>query len=289
MVAKHAVLVATSLFLLQSAHAQTRSESRPETRSEKQVEVHTDTTVSPVGPTQTRTRSTTRKKTETKVETPTEVIEETTEETIVRNVPPEVEEPGYHSADVRAQSKYSVMLVGSPVDLLIPYKLGGALGYISSSATTNELEYVGASISAPAFIEDIGGFHDSRWTLQQRLYSTHNSFNFHYGLAYFDISANVGSKYLASATNLPANVNLMGTKSLGFMIGVGNRWVLGSGFSIGVDWISWSQPLLIVDKKSDLINYVQNSDDKRVLETAINVMTYFPRVTLLKLGIGFIF
>ena len=186
--------------------------------------------------------------------------------------------------------RFGVMLEYSPLDLILPSKIGGSVGYAPiDSQSTYELEYLGATLAPPSFLEDVGNFSDRRFSLIARSYGNRSSFNFHYGLTYFDMQVHVNGRYLQSANGRPANFDVLASRSLGFMIGVGNRWSLPHGFEIGVDWISWSQPLIIVEKNSDLLQYVQNKGDRDTLETLINTIGYFPRFTLLKLGIGYAF
>ncbi len=213
------------------------------------------------------------------------VVNQTTTEETTETVEGAVGQAG----DRRQDSRFDVLVEYSPLDLILPSKIGGSLGYVESSAYTFELEYLGASISPPAFLENVGGFTDRRISLVVRSYGDRNSFNFHYGLSYFDMQIHVGSKYLQSSSGRPADVDLLASRSLGFVVGVGNRWVLPHGFTVGVDWISWSQPLIIVEKNSDLLKYIQDQHDRDVLESLISTIGYFPRFTVLKVGLGLTF
>lgn len=215
-----------------------------------------------------------------------EQIRTVTTETHTETVTPE---PTLGEKSKETARRFNVMAEYSALDLILPSKIGGSLGYVESNAYTYELEYLSASLSPPSFIEDVGSFTDRRISLVVRSYADRNSFNFHYGLAYFDLQVHVGSKYLQSSSGRPANLDLLASRSLGLILGVGNRWILPHGFTLGVDWISWSQPLIIVEKKSDLLQYIQNQQDRDVLETLLSTVGYFPRFTILKLAIGYTF
>ena len=213
---------------------------------------------------------------------------EKTKET-ARRVSKSVEGAVGQAGDRRENSDINFMGEYSALDLILPSKIGGSLGYVESSAYTFELEYLGASIAPPSFLEDVGSFTDRRVSAIVRSYSDRNSFNFHYGLSYFDTQIHVGSKYLQSSSGRPADLDLLGSRSLGFVVGVGNRWVLPHSFTVGVDWISWSQPLIIVEKNSDLLKYIQNQHDRDVLDSLLSTIGYFPRFSILKVGVGFTF
>jgi hypothetical protein len=190
-----------------------------------------------------------------------------------------------------ASSAVSVMIEYSPIDLLIPSKIGGTIGYAPDGLQAFEAEYLSASYSVPAFIEDIGSFNDKRISFVRRVYASGGagSFNLHYGLSYFDTTISVGSKFLATATNANVYGELMKEHSLGAIIGIGNRWTPAKGFTLGVDWISYAQPLLVVDQDSSIIDAIQDQTAKKTLQDAFQASLYFPRLSLLKVGIGWTF
>jgi len=200
-----------------------------------------------------------------------------------------VQEAVSNGGDRRAISNFSVVLEYSPLDLILPSKIGGSLGYIQSRESTFEAEYLSASLSAPWFVGDIGGFSDRRISITQRWYGERNSFNFHYGISYFDTDIHVGSHYLSSATGAALDSDLMREKSLGFIFGIGNRWAFPGGFTVGCDWFSWAQPLVVVQQDSALINAIQDSGAKSTLQDAFQTSLYFPRLSFLKVGLGWVF
>jgi hypothetical protein len=200
-----------------------------------------------------------------------------------------VQETVAEGVERRDTSNLVIMGEWSPIDLLIPSKIGGVIGYVQNRQSTLEAEYLGASYKVPAFIEDIGSFTDKRISVVQRVYGERNSFNFHYGLSYFDTNITVGSQYLASATNTSAYAELMKHQSIGFIVGIGNRWTFGNGFTAGVDWISYAQPLFVIDQNSEIINAIQDQNVKQKLQDVFQASMFFPRFSLLKVGIGWTF
>jgi hypothetical protein len=194
-----------------------------------------------------------------------------------------------NGGDRRESSNVSILAEYSPFDLLIPGKIGGSIGFLQDRSTTLEAEYLGASYSVPAFIENIGDFSDKRISLVRRVYGDHNSLNFHYGLSYFDSNITVGSRYLASASNTNAYSDLMKQRSVGFIVGVGSRWTFPKGFTVGVDWISYAQPLVVVQQDSSIINAIQDQNAKKTVQEVFQAALYFPRISILKLGLGWTF
>ena len=200
-----------------------------------------------------------------------------------------VQETISNGGDRREQSKVSVIAEYSPLDLILPAKVGGSLGYIQSREKTFEVEYLGASLSAPWFVGDVGSFSDRRIALVERSYAQRNSFNIHYGLAYFDTDIHVGSSYLASATGAAVYSDLMRERSIGVIFGVGSRWTFPHGLTLSCDWFSWAQPVFVIDQDSSLINSIQDSSAKATLQDAFQASLFFPRFSFMKVGLGWAF
>lgn len=226
-------------------------------------------------------------KSENSVETPsvldkaTEVAKETTEQ-----VSQTLNETRFR----RDKADYLALLNYSPVDLLIPSKQGITLGLIRDADKTWELEYLSGSISVPFIVEDLGKMSDTRISLIGRSYFGSNSFNFSYGLSYFDFLLHLGDKLLnrVSGGSYPS-LDLIGVQSVGFNIGIGNRWTFKHNITLGIDWISWMQPLQITSKRSTFLDYATNEEDRDDVDKAITLISYMPRFAFLKLQLGILF
>lgn len=190
----------------------------------------------------------------------------------------------------REQNNYFALVNYSPLDMLIPSKIGLTLGSIRTADKTWELEYLRGSVSVPFFVKDLGAMTDQRISLIGRSYFGGNSFNFSYGLSYFDFSIQLGDEILnrVSAGNYPS-IGLIEIESVGFNLGIGNRWSFDKNITLGVDWISWEQPLINTRRKSAFVDYASNPNDKDNVDTAIKIISYLPRFTLLKLQFGVLF
>ncbi len=81
----------------------------------------------------------------------------------------------------------------------------------------------------------------------------------------------------------------MKQRSIGFIFGLGNRWTLENGFTFGIDWFSYAQPLLVVDQDSSIINAIQDQGAKQTLQDAFQASLYFPRFSFFKVGLGWSF
>lgn len=190
----------------------------------------------------------------------------------------------------RSKADYFALLNYSPLDLLIPSKKGLTLGLISSAEKTWELEYLSGSVSVPFIIEDLGKMSDTRFSIIARSYSDNNSFNFSYGITYFDFSLHLGDRLLngLSGGTYPS-IDLVEISSLGLNFAFGNRWSFEKNMTFGVDWISLAQPLYILKKNSAFLDYATNQNDRDTVDKAMNMISFFPRIALFKIQFGVLF
>lgn len=190
----------------------------------------------------------------------------------------------------RGLSEYFVLGSYAPIDLVIPSKFGVTAGLKRDVDITWELEYLRGSLSIPFLVKDLGKISDERYSFIVRSYGGRSSFNYSYGISYFDMNMHLGNDLLnrVSDGNYPS-VDLVQAEALGVNVGLGNRWNLDHNITIGIDWISWSQPLVITKQKSAFLDVAMNPQDKEDVETALRVFTKFPRFSFLKLQIGILF
>jgi hypothetical protein len=190
---------------------------------------------------------------------------------------------------LRGQSKWALFGNYAPLDLLIPGKYGVSLGWTRGPDKIWELEYLRGKVAVPFIVEDLGKMTDQRLTLMARSFSG-NSFNFSYGISYFDFSITLGDKLLngVSAGQVPY-VDVISVQSVGFYLGVGNRWNFPNGFTLGVDWATWAQPVYITNEEKGFLDATTDESDKDEVETALDVVNYFPRLSFLKLNLGWSF
>lgn len=175
-------------------------------------------------------------------------------------------------------------------DLIIPSKIGLTAGYTETADTTWEIEYLRASLSVPFLVDDIGKMTDQRWSIIRRSFLGKNSFNFSYGLTYFDYSVKVGSEILNRLdSSYPGGLDLISLEGVGVNVGFGNRWIIQKNVTIGIDWLSLSQPVILTGKKSGILNYINNANDRKNVEKVIRIGSYFPRLAAIKLQLGISF
>lgn len=194
-----------------------------------------------------------------------------------------------HSRMIRQNSDYFVSGNFAPIDLILPSKFGLTLGTVTNADYTWELEYLKSSVSVPFLVDDIGEMTDERFSVIRRNYFGTETFNLSYGLSYNKFKVHIGSKYLAYvATNIP-EVDLMQIDSVGFNVGIGNRWIFSNRWMVGVDWASWTQPVFTTRYHNKFNDFATDEDSKDTVDTVAKLIRWVPRITLLKLQVGYSF
>lgn len=187
----------------------------------------------------------------------------------------------------RTASKYYGLLSYSPLDLIIPSKIGATIGYIQNPDSTWELEYLRGSLSTAIFFTDLGKMTDSRVSILRRVYFETNSFYMSYGISYMDFSTKLGSEYVASITNgsIP-EVSLLRMRNIGAQISIGNQWAIYKNVILGVDWVGLYQPIFQLEKKNAFVDATSDPELRENVEDVIDGLSWIPRLTFVKLQIG---
>lgn len=175
-------------------------------------------------------------------------------------------------------------------DLIVPSKYG-SLVYRQYEGKLYEAEYLRGTMSVQIIIANIGSFTDQRFTLRVRKFSPTGNFNWYWGVTYFSFDANIGAEFLNTISpgqSVP-NVDIARHRALGFDLGLGYRWHFANNFAFGVDWISWSQPLTTLEKDIPFLKSSGAQSAKDKVEKALNVAAYTPRLSILKLSLGYVF
>lgn len=188
----------------------------------------------------------------------------------------------------RDQSDFLVLLNYSYADLILPGKYGITLGWIPNARSTYEVEYLRGSLSF--IIDEIGSMKDERFSITKRSFLGRNSFNVSYGLNYFIFGAHLSEELIQSVSPIyQSAAREIEMHLVGAHIGLSNRWTFKNNITLGVDWVSWSQPLFQVYKYEKFTENTNDSRDKKDIERAMDIASYLPRLTFLKIQLGMSF
>lgn len=189
----------------------------------------------------------------------------------------------------RGLTNYFVLVNFAPFDILLPNKLGLSMGLKRDASRTLEIEYLRGHYSLPFVVDNLGSMTDDRISLIARHYAKENSLNFSYGISYFNYSLRLGSKLLQNVNKSLAAVDLVKMQSLGFNLGVGNRWIIRKNITLGVDWFSWSQPVITISRQDAFLDHSKSSDDRGAVGDLLRIVSYFPRFSAIKIQLGISF
>ena len=221
---------------------------------------------------------------QTKMTTPATTTETTAE-------PSYTDQVFRQSPQIRASSDYGLFLNYSPIDLLIPNKLGASF-YFSSSDKMNqyEFQYLQSAYYADIQNIDIAKMTEQKFSFLNRYFSQTSIFNWYYGLSYATLDVQLGDAYLNSVPpSSRPDADALKVYVLAIDLGIGNRWYFENGLTLGFDWFGITQPVSTLKKEENFKKYSSNQNEKDDLDKFLNVLSAFPRLYLLKFQLGYSF
>lgn len=198
-----------------------------------------------------------------------------------------------NSLNLRLNYNYGLYLHYAPIDLLIPSKKGVSFHFNSDeNKVQHEFQYLKGSYSIPLLIADIGKIQDERISYLRRKFVSDSNFNWYWGLSYVSFDATIGPdllNYILPGNIIP-NIDLIDIRTIGLDLGIGHRWYFKTNFSVSLDWLAITQPLIILKKEAPYLEAQNSSEsEKDSFKKSIDLITYFPRFSVIKLGIGYNF
>jgi hypothetical protein len=179
----------------------------------------------------------------------------------------------------------TVLLHYSPLELLLPSKIGATFAWHRDEDTLYELEYSHSSVKASIESADLSSMEETRISLLKRNFGG-GAFHWFWGVNYNSTNAHVSPLLMGTSQG---NSDLIDVQTLGLTIGVGHRWVFKENFSFGVDWFSWAQPLVSLKRSASFVDETNNSEYRDDVDTALKVIGYFPRWAAFKFYLGYSF
>lgn len=177
----------------------------------------------------------------------------------------------------------------APIDLLLPSKIGGTLGWMTSEKAAWEFEYTRGSVAVPFLIKDLGKLEEDRFSLVRR-WGGLTGFNWYFGAFYHRFRLTLGDEIMnrLSGGAYPS-LSLLTIEGVGSVLGCGYRWLYSDRWLLGLEFIAWSQPWITTKRDAGFMDLVTNQNDKDNVDTALKVIQYFPRLSILKLSAGYAF
>lgn len=201
----------------------------------------------------------------------------------------DVDELERNSRFARRQHSWFVGLNYSLLDLLVPSKKGATIGYQRDADLDYEFEYMQGTLSVPYLSDYLGVFEEKRVSLFARTFLGTKSFSLFGGIFYNQTQLKISDTILASIPNSGSYFDFLNVATLGIGGGLGNRWSAAYGLNFGVDWFAWQQPIVIIQRTNHETESIANRSYREVVNNAVKKMHYFPRLSLLKIQLGWSF
>lgn len=175
------------------------------------------------------------------------------------------------------------------LDIPIFAKFGATLSYFTDTHHLIEFEYMTGSIGTAVLFADIGSIIDTKISLKRRSYYG-GTFNMHYGITYFNFSAKLGDDLMNNVSNNTyPSLDMVDVEAFGATFGIGNSWAFKNNVVVGIDWLSIAQPILVTKKEAPYLDYSTDPGDKDDVETALRIISYLPRISLIQVYLGYKF
>lgn len=189
----------------------------------------------------------------------------------------------------RESSDFSILGVYAPLGTWIPGKFGVSLNYIRNKNWNYELEGLYGSINYEFLGVKLSSFSEARVSLLARYFPS-NSFNLFFGMHYENLELVLGDAMISALTGVnTSEYRLLALSNLGLALGLGNRWFFENGFTLGIDWLTLNQPIVPLRTESKFLTSNANQSDKDAVDKGLTALKYLPRVTVLKIALGWTF
>lgn len=206
------------------------------------------------------------------------------------NVPQAPSRPSLESPTAKGGfSPWIISAHFSYLDLILPGKYGVAVERRDTEKSTIELEYTHGSLT-PFFISDLGRFSEDRISLLHRFGRQGIAgFQWFYGAFYHSFKIEIGNALLSRLTTYYPAADVLSISGVGAVIGVGYRWFVSDNFVLGLDAITYSQPIFTLSREAKFLDVVTDPGDRDKVESGLNVVRFFPRLAVAKVAIGYVF
>ena len=177
----------------------------------------------------------------------------------------------------------------APISMWIPSKYGASAGYVKNKNLTFEIEALYGSLGYEFLKLNLANFSETRVNLMARYFPA-EIFNILFGLHYEKLELVLGDKFLSTISGTSkSEFSLLEIDNVGVVFGLGSRWQLEKGITLGVDWVTLNQPILSTKTNAKFLSSDANQADKDLVNSALTVLKYTPRLTVLNLSAGWTF
>ncbi len=173
-----------------------------------------------------------------------------------------------------------------PITTWLPSKKLISYTYTVNKQWSIEAEYAWASIDFPIANVDLGQIKEKRYSLQMRRYMS-ESFHFIFGMTFNDFKARLGNDFLNNSfQEIEGGFQV---KNIGITGGLGNRWQLVNGLTLGVDWLRLNMPVAQTDVDDQVLGKNLDEGDQQSIKKVIKAFNRIPTFVLFGISLGYTF
>lgn len=198
--------------------------------------------------------------------------------------------PALHQQTVnRSDKTFTLAGTYGLYSFLVPGKKGFQLTYLHDSRWTYEADYFSGDWGLNKYGINLVSLSERLTTFKVRKYWA-SSFNLTAGFGERRLAFELGSAILEK---IPSNVipksTLIEIKRYVLTFGIGNRWHFPKGFTVGADWFEIAAPVGKARVQDDIVDSVQDEDDRKNSKKAVDYLANLPTVNVVKISMGYSF
>ncbi len=193
------------------------------------------------------------------------------------------------SEDNRSASRFSLFWEPFGFGPLMPVKSGWAAAWLLNADWTLELDYFAGGYGVKISQIDVLTITEKLITANARWYLG-NSFNLRFGFGQRRYKFSLGDDFLAKITAdeityFPA----LEVQNEIITLGLGNRWQLDNGVTLGCDWLDLHLTTGQGRIQSKVLSYVKDESDRDDVSKLLRYMRYGPSFDVLRFYVGYTF
>lgn len=216
---------------------------------------------------------------------PLHSLAETAKEKIKEDVQ-EIKQSAKKSSDRREERHHTALVGLEFFSTWVPTKVTASYTYNFNRKWSLEAEYARGYMGTGIIGVDLASISENRYSFQARRFLG-NSFHTIFGLYKDDVKAKLGSEFLDDMTD--TSIDSLSVQVVGATLGLGNRWQWGSGFTLGIDWIRMSLPLIDKNIDDDVLKNIPSESDRDKIKSGIDKVTDVPTFVLFGFYLGYSF
>lgn len=190
------------------------------------------------------------------------------------------------SHEYRDETKHSVVFGYHLLSSWIPFKWSASYTHNFNSKWSLEAEFSRGHWGYGMIGLDLASVSENRYSLMARRYWG-NSFHGIAGIFRNEFVGKLGNDYVEYLSN--KSIDDFSVYGNGVVLGLGNRWQWGNGFTLGIDWFRVNIPLIDNRVDNDVIDNLSDNQKMKVIRNLIDKVSDIPTLGMFGINLGYSF